>query len=302
MNQIKFVIVTGLSGAGKTQAIWALDDLGFFCVDNLPPALIPKFAELCAQSGGKISKIALVIDIRGGEFFDDLFDALDHLDETGIKYEIMFLEASNETLIRRFKETRRAHPLAPNGQVLDGIQEERQRLLDMRGKANKIIDTSNLKPKQLKEEIINLFSDYKESRHKLRVTITSFGFKYGIPLDSDLVMDVRFLPNPFYVEELRNFTGNDKKVQDFVHSSPVTKRFLRKFYSMVKFLIPQYIKEGKTNLVIAIGCTGGQHRSVTIANRIAQMVERSKNEEYKVQVKHRDAARNSAKEPKDENC
>ncbi|MHB8170237.1 MAG: RNase adapter RapZ [Thermincolia bacterium] len=298
MKDINLIIVTGLSGAGKTQAIWCLEDLGYFCVDNLPPTLIPKFAELCAQSGGKVNKVALVIDIRGGEFFDGLFETLSTLRDDGIRHEILFLEASDETLVRRFKETRRRHPLSPQGRVLDGILEERQRLEDLRGKANKVIDTTEMSNQQLKQEITTMFGDNVDVLN-LRVTVMSFGFKYGIPLDSDLVIDVRFLPNPFYIEELRLFTGNDQQVQDYVFGSPVTKTFIRKFYSLVKFLVPHYIHEGKTNLVIAIGCTGGQHRSVTLANKLGNLLEEHDHEGYSVQVKHRDIPRHTGGEKKE---
>ncbi len=289
MKDTKLVIVTGLSGAGKTQAIWCLEDLGYFCVDNLPPTLIDKFAELCAQSEGKINKIALVVDIRGGGFFDTISESLDHLDKTGIKYEILFLEASDETLVRRFKESRRPHPLRPNGSVLEGIQEERKRLEELRGKAHKIIDTSNMANKELKEELHSLFSETPEGS-ALKISVLSFGFKYGIPMDADLVMDVRFLPNPHYVEHLRPLTGNDKEVQDYVMDSPISKTFLRRYYGLVKFLIPHYIKEGKTSLTIAIGCTGGQHRSVTLANKLGAMLTNDNNH---VVIRHRDAEKNS---------
>lgn len=289
MENIKFLIVTGLSGAGKTQAVWCLEDLGFFCVDNLPPTLIPKFAELVAQSDGRINKIALVIDIRGGKFFDAVIENLDSLREAGFKYDILFLDASDETLVRRFKESRRRHPLNPQGSVLEGIREERQRLEDLKGKATKIIDTTELSNQQLKEEITNIFGD---SMHQaaMNITVLSFGYKYGIPLDADLVMDVRFLPNPFYIKELRHLTGDDKEIQDYVLKFNETKIFLRKYFGLIKFLVPHYIKEGKTNLVIAIGCTGGQHRSVTLANRLGELL---KNKDYKVTIKHRDILRNS---------
>lgn len=283
----KLVIVTGLSGAGKTQAVRSLEDLGFFCVDNLPPALIPKFAELCAQAASRINKIALVVDIRGGEFFDTLIGVLADLEGLGIGYEILFLEASNETLIRRFKESRRRHPLSMHGEVLEGIQEERSRLRELRGRANKIIDTSDLTVNQLKEEIAGLFSD-DTSASRLFITVVSFGYKYGIPLDSDLVIDVRFLSNPHYEPDLRQLTGNDQAVCDFVFGSPVTEEFMEKFTGFVEFLIPQYIKEGKTTLTIAIGCTGGMHRSVALANRLGEILQ-EKN--YRVTVRHRDVNR-----------
>jgi len=285
---IKFVIVTGQSGAGKTQAIQCLEDLGFFCVDNLPPTLIPKFAELCAQSEGKINKIALVIDIRGGGFFDAVYESLDMLKGVGIKYEILFLEASDQTLVRRFKESRRRHPLTQHGRVLEGIQEERKILEELKGKAHKIIDTSDLSNKELKDQITEIYRSEPEEQG-LNITVMSFGYKYGIPMDADLVFDVRFLPNPHYVEELRPFTGDDKKIQDYVFSSPVSKAFMRKFSSLIKFLLPHYIKEGKTSLVVAIGCTGGQHRSVTLANKLHTMLESKK---YNVNKRHRDVRRN----------
>ena len=285
---IKFVIVTGLSGAGKTQAIQCLEDLGFFCVDNLPPTLIPKFAELCAQSEGKINKIALVIDIRGGGFFDAVYESLDVLKSVGIKYEILYLEASDETLVRRFKESRRRHPLTQHGRVLEGIQEERKILQELKGKAHKIIDTSDLSNKELKDQINALYRSEPEEQG-LSITVMSFGYKYGVPMDADLVFDVRFLPNPHYIEELRPLTGDDKKIQDYVFSSPVSKAFMRKFSSLIKFLLPHYIKEGKTSLVVAIGCTGGQHRSVTLANKLHTMLESKK---YNVNKRHRDVRRN----------
>lgn len=284
MKDIKFVIVTGLSGAGKTQAIWCLEDLGFFCVDNLPPTLIPKFADLCAQSEGKINKIALVIDIRGGGFFNAVYGSLESLEEAGIKYEILFLEASDETLVRRFKESRRPHPLSPHGSILEGIREERTRLNELKGQAHKIIDTSNLTTKQLKEQIKSMYGAGDEE-NSLKISVMSFGYKYGIPLDADLVFDVRFLPNPHYIDELRPLTGDDKEIQEYVWDSPTSRTFMRRFYSLLKFLIPHYIKEGKTSLAIAIGCTGGRHRSVTLANKLADLLD---NKKYNISKRHRD--------------
>lgn len=284
MKDIRFVIVSGLSGAGKTQAIRSLEDLGFFCVDNLPPTLIPKFAELISQSEGKVNKIALVADIRGGDFFDSLVETLENLKAEGIGYEILFLDASDETLVRRFKESRRQHPLSPEGGVLTGIAEERKRLEEIKGLAHKVINTSNLTNQQLKEEIFHSFGDNLQTS-KLTVNVVSFGFKYGTPMDADLVMDVRFLPNPYYIQELKHLTGNDKEIQDYVLNSPITKSFMRKFYGLVKFLIPYYTKEGKTSLTVAIGCTGGQHRSVTLTNKLGEMLRRK---DFRVVVKHRD--------------
>ncbi|MBM7868242.1 RNase adapter RapZ [Heliobacterium gestii] len=281
---IQMVIITGLSGAGKSQAIRALEDLGFFCVDNLPPNLLPKFGELIVHSKGKITKIALVIDIRGGEFFDSLSDGLHQLGAQGIQCEILFLEASDEALIRRYKESRRRHPLSGDARIYDSIKLERQMLADLRGRADKVVDTSDLSAQQLKTQIFELFG--KDARNsQLRITIISFGYKYGTPRDADLLMDVRFLPNPFYEPALRNLTGNDEPVQEYVLSSPTTKVFMRKYYSLLRFLLPHYTKEGKSHLVVGIGCTGGKHRSVTLANRLAAALA---DEDYAITVKHRD--------------
>jgi len=281
------VIVTGLSGGGKTQALRYLEDIGYFCVDNLPPTLIPKFAELCAQTNRGINNMALVVDIRGGEFFEDLSDVLEQLEQFGIKYEILYLEASDEVLVRRFKETRRRHPLDTHGAVLPNIREERELLAEIRGRADKIIDTSNLKSQELKEKLIELFGS-EATDTQLFINVISFGFKYGIPLDSDLVIDVRFLPNPFYDAKMRPLSGNDPEVRDFVLNSPVTQTFMEKFTDLVEFLIPCYIKEGKTTLMIAIGCTGGMHRSVALANRLAEILQ---GKEHRVAVNHRDISR-----------
>ena len=267
----RLVVVTGLSGAGKSLALRCLEDLGFFCVDNLPPALISKFVELCADSTNKINKVAIVADIRGGEFFDALVEVLADLDATLLKCEILFLEASDETLVRRYKETRRRHPLSAHGEVLAGIREERGRLQELRGQANKIIDTTDVPAQQLKEIVIDFFTDDAETSG-LQVTVTSFGYKYGIPLDSDLVFDVRFLSNPFYQKQLRPLTGNDEAVRDYVFGFDLTVEFMEKFFDLLKFLLPQYLKEGKTSLTIAIGCTGGKHRSVALTNRLGDLL------------------------------
>ncbi|NPV29124.1 MAG: RNase adapter RapZ [Firmicutes bacterium] len=283
---MRLVIVTGLSGAGKTQAVRCLEDLGFFCVDNLPPMLIPKFTELCRQSGGKVKRIALVIDVRGGEFFNSLSEELKNLAKKGMRYEILFLEATDEALVRRYKETRRQHPLGEEGSVLAAIRAERVRLQELRGMAHIILDTSEMSPRDLKENLTRIFGVSNSSLH-LTVTILSFGYKYGIPLDADLVIDVRFLPNPNYVENLKPLTGLDAPVSEFVLGAPVTKSFLRRFSSLLKFLLPYYIKEGKTHLVTAIGCTGGQHRSVAVSERLARLLGR----DYQVRVYHRDLHR-----------
>ena len=281
---MRFVIVTGLSGAGKSQAIRCLEDLGFFCVDNLPPALLPKFADLCYQTEGKSDSVALVIDIRGGRFFDDLFESLNLLKMQNYKYEILFLDASDDVLIKRFKESRRSHPLAPDGRILDGVNEERIKLAEVKSKSDNIIDTSNLTPRELKEEIIHIFVEGKKFEG-LMISVVSFGFKYGIPLDSDLVFDVRFLPNPYYVEVLKKQSGKDEPVKEYVLSWSEAKQFLDKVIDMAEFLIPYYIKEGKTHLVISVGCTGGRHRSVVISNEIHEMLKKNG---HRVIVDHRD--------------
>ncbi|MFL0268991.1 RNase adapter RapZ [Candidatus Clostridium radicumherbarum] len=282
---MRFVIVTGLSGAGKTQAIRCLEDLGYFCVDNLPATLIPKFAEACYQTEGKIDKIALVIDIRGGQFFDDLFVSLNYLKEQDLSYEILFLDASDETIIKRFKESRRKHPLAPDGRILNGIIKERNRLKEVKDRANNIIDTTKLATRELREKLTSIYSEEGQIENELMITVLSFGFKYGIPVDSDLVFDVRFLPNPFYIPDLKVFSGNDKEVRDYVFSFEVTNSFINKLQDMVEFLIPNYLKEGKRQLIISIGCTGGRHRSVAIANEVYN---RLKEKEHKVTIDHRD--------------
>lgn len=281
---MRFVIVTGLSGAGKTQAIRCLEDLGYFCIDNLPPTLIPKFAEACYQAEGKIDRIALVIDIRGGEFFDNLFDSLKYLKEEKYQYEILFLDTKNEVLIKRYKESRRKHPLAPDGRILNGIELERNKLREVKDRSDNIIDTSNLSTRELRNEITKIYGEGRIET-QLMITVLSFGFKYGIPVDSDLVFDVRFLPNPFYIPELKKFSGNDKEVRDYVISFEETRVFIDKLDDMLQYLIPHYLSEGKRQLIISIGCTGGRHRSVTIANEI---YERLKSHNNKVNIEHRD--------------
>ncbi|NTW04639.1 MAG: RNase adapter RapZ [Peptococcaceae bacterium] len=280
----RLLIVTGLSGAGKTHAVISLEDLGFFCVDNLPPTLIPKFVELCIESKKDIDNIALVVDIRGGEFFNALSQVLNQLGGMGIKYEILFLEASREILIRRFKETRRAHPMGDDGDILHWIDKERRLLQDIRGRAHKIIDTSNLSNNQLREEINSFFGD-STSIPELKIVVASFGYKYGIPIDSDLVFDVRFMPNPYYDPVLGKMNGNELEVQEYVMSSPESLEFMTKFIDFIDFLVPQYIKEGKTSLNIAVGCTGGMHRSVTVVNKLAEHLSK---QGYNSRIRHRD--------------
>ncbi|HQA51177.1 MAG: RNase adapter RapZ [Syntrophomonadaceae bacterium] len=288
---IHILIITGLSGAGKSQAVNCLEDMGYYCVDNLPPALLNKFVELSLQSEGKIEKVALVIDVRGGEFFNDLSQALQELQEGHIPFEILFLEASNEVLVRRFKESRRRHPLAEKRSLLEAIQLERDMLKELRGRANVVVDTSTLNPRELKEKLQAQFSQHQDN--PFTINLVTFGYKSGIPMDSDLVIDVRFLTNPFYDPVMRTMTGADQPVIDYVLDSPITKSFTRRFLNLLKFLIPHYIKEGKTNLNVAIGCTGGQHRSVVLGDYIGQKLKKLG---YNVLVRHRDIAKYKAEE------
>ncbi|MGQ8874785.1 RNase adapter RapZ [Paenibacillus amylolyticus] len=282
------IIITGMSGAGKTIAVQSLEDLGFFCVDNLPPVLIPKFAELIEQSNGKIGKVALVIDLRGREFFTALSESLNYIkDHFTIHCEILFLDATDSVLVQRYKESRRRHPLAPEGMPLDGIKLERKMLEELKNSATQVLNTSTMKPAQLKERIISRFSHLETQM--LSVNITSFGFKYGIPIDADLVFDVRFLPNPHYIDHLRPNTGQNSEVYEYVMKWPETQAFLTKLLDMLHFLIPQYRKEGKSQVIIGIGCTGGKHRSVAISEYLGKMLGSSETEA--VTVSHRDADR-----------
>lgn len=280
---MRFVIITGLSGAGKSQVVKIMEDMEFYCIDNMPPALIPNFVEVCYQS--KLEKIALVTDLRGGEMFKQIFDALNKLKKSKYDFELLFLEASDEVLVKRYKETRRRHPLlSSNSTVVNAIEKERNTLFELRKIATNIVDTSNLTLNQLREQITSIFKD-GENYEGIVTYVESFGFKYGIPLDADLVFDVRFLPNPFYIEELKKYNGNDECVSKYVMSYPQTKQFLEQLKNMITFLIPNYIEEGKSQLVIAIGCTGGQHRSVTIANELYKYL---KDEKHNVFLRHRE--------------
>lgn len=281
---MRFIIVTGLSGSGKSEAMKSLEDIGFYCVDNLPPTLITKFAELCYQGSSNIDKVALGIDIRGREFFKTLNESLNQLEKENYKYEVLFLDCADDILVKRYKMTRRNHPLAKSTQITEGIKEEREILQTLRDKADSIIDTSNMKPRDLKEEVSRLYLEGEENP-KLTISVVSFGFKHGIPIDADLVFDVRFLPNPYYIEDLRPKTGDDQEVRDYVMNSEISKEFFTKLEDMIDFLIPNYIKEGKNHLVIAIGCTGGRHRSVTISNLIYDNLIKKG---YRVVKKHRD--------------
>ncbi|WP_210365312.1 RNase adapter RapZ [Bacillus sp. REN3] len=279
----QLVIITGMSGAGKTVAIQSFEDLGFFCVDNLPPTLLPKFLELMKESGTKMNKVALVMDLRGREFFDSLFKALDELAETSwVSPQILFLDADDATLVRRYKESRRSHPLAPSGLPLEGIQLERKLLEELKGRAQIIYKTTDMKPKQLREKILEEFSVNKKSI--FTVNVMSFGFKHGIPIDADLVFDVRFLPNPHYVDHMRPKTGLDEEVSTYVLKWNETHKFLEKVTDLLSFMLPHYKREGKAQLIIAIGCTGGQHRSVALAEYIAKFF----GKDYHTRVTHRD--------------
>lgn len=284
----KLVIITGMSGAGKTIAVQSFEDLGFFCVDNLPPVLIPKFAELIEQSKGKIGKVALVIDLRGREFFDTLTESLKYLnDNYTLSYEILFLDATDSVLVQRYKESRRRHPLALGGLPLDGIAAERKLLEELKGLATQVIDTSTLKPAELKERIISRFTNL--DKNSISINVVSFGFKYGVPIDADLIFDVRFLPNPHYVDQLRPNTGQHPDVYDYVMKWSETQEFLSKLMDMLHFLVPHYAKEGKSQVVVGIGCTGGKHRSVAIAEYLGNRLGISETEV--VRVNHRDAER-----------
>jgi UPF0042 nucleotide-binding protein len=284
---MEFVIITGMSGAGKSQAIKVLEDINYYCMDNLPPALLPNFAELCKSSSKEVNKVAVVADIRGGIFFKDLFNSLDALKNMGIQYRILFLNASDDELVKRYKEQRRPHPLSTTGTIVDGIHEERASLEEVKKRSDYIIDTTNMKLGRLKEELLSIFVQGNIS-FNLNITVMSFGYKYGLPQDSDLVFDVRFLPNPYYIETLKNYTGNDKNVQEYVMGFDTTNIFIDKLKDMLLFLLPHYIKEGKSNLVVSIGCTGGKHRSVTIANKIAAFLSE---ENYRVLSNHRDVGK-----------
>lgn len=290
-SKMRLTIITGMSGAGKTVAVQCLEDMGYFCIDNLPPMLLLKFIEMIDQSQNKIDKIAVVMDLRGRAFFRHLSKALDEIAKKDwIIQKILFLEASDEVLIRRYKETRRNHPLAPHGRISEGIKRERALLSEIKGQAQIILDSSGLKPVQLKNKIQEHFSASNDDTFS--VHIFSFGFKYGSPIDADLLFDVRFLPNPYYVEKLRILTGLDESVSSYVLKYAETKQFLEKFIDLLAFTLPYYQKEGKRQVVIGIGCTGGQHRSVTIAEYISRYFAGT----YRTVVTHRDIEKRSKKE------
>lgn len=282
IDSLQLVVITGMSGAGKTVAVQSFEDMGFFCIDNLPPTLIPKFWELIKESG-KITKIALVIDLRSRAFFEEIQSMLIEIENTKlVDTTIMFLEASDKELVSRYKETRRTHPLAMDGLVTEGIIKERSLLSELKGEAQLVIDTTNLAPRELREKIMANFKSNDTST--FRVEMVSFGFKYGLPIDADVVMDVRFLPNPHYVPELRPMTGKDKPVYDYVMASEMTEDFYQQYEKLMLSILPGYIKEGKMSLTIAIGCTGGQHRSVALTERLGKRI----SEDYKTNITHRD--------------
>ena len=287
---MRFVIVTGVSGAGKTAALKMLEDMGYFCVDNLPIQLLEKFASLLPEMQSEnVRNVALGIDARSGSALDELEVVLDRMKQTGYDYEILFMDAEDSVLVKRYKESRRSHPLARAGRVDEGIRLEREKTKFLRKRADYIIDTSHLLTRELRQEIEKIFVDDREFSN-IMISVLSFGFKYGIPADADLVFDVRFLPNPYYVPELKHKTGNQKEVQDYVLNSPVSHEFLNKLVDMIKFLIPNYIEEGKNQLVIGIGCTGGHHRSVTIANELYNQLN-SSDASYGIRLSHRDIDR-----------
>ena len=284
---MRFVVVTGMSGSGKSTVLKMLEDAGFFCVDNLPVSLIEKFVELISMPNSEVSKVALGLDVRSDQSFEDATRILEQLKSKGYSFEILFMEADENTLIKRYKETRRVHPLAMEGRVEDGVRRERQVLGNVRKNADYVIDSTHLLTRELKEELDRIFVANKEY-NSLMVTVMSFGFKHGIPVDADLVFDVRFLPNPFYIDRLKQKTGNDKEVQDYVMSFPEAGTFMEKLVDMIQFLIPSYVKEGKHSLVVAVGCTGGKHRSVTLAGELyKRMKDRGT---YGIKLYHRDIA------------
>lgn len=282
----RFLLITGLSGSGKTLALHLFEDLNFFCVDNLPAPLLPAFGDLCKRK--EIKDVAVGMDVRGGgEFFSLLSSSIEEIKKHRFLFEILFLEANDEILIRRFSETRRKHPLSPSSGILEGIQEERKLLMEVRGMADKVIDTSTYSPRELRDELVSLYALPQDGK-PLQISILSFGYKYGLPADADLVLDVRFLPNPYYQEELQDLTGNDKPVKEYVLKQPQTQTFLQYILPFLDFAVPQYEKEGKHHLKLAVGCTGGRHRSIVVANEIHRHLISG---HHPARVQHRDIKR-----------
>lgn len=296
-NNFRLVIVTGMSGGGKTQACRYMEDLGYFVVDNLPPIFIPKFAELCQHTGGHVGKVVLVVDTRSLEFFDTFISVLMDMKKANIPFEMLFMDASDAVIIRRYKETRRRHPLAPSSRLSEGITKERERLALARDMADYVIDTSELKKVDLKDKIQRLFGT--SENQPMSINVLSFGFKFGMPIDADMVLDVRFLPNPFYVENMRHKSGSVPEVAEYIASFQVTKDFIAKIDDLIDFLVPQYEKEGKSQFVIAIGCTGGMHRSVYTAKHI---YDRLRAAGYNVRLEHRDLMKNDVRQHVREEC
>jgi len=280
---MKLMVITGMSGAGKSLALDFFEDKGYYCVDNLPPTLIEKFADLCLESN--YDRLAVVSDIRGREFFDALAAALNSLDERDLVYEVLFLDASNETLVSRFKETRRKHPLDDEGRLLEAIKKERQLLEELKGRASRVLDTSQFSVQEYRQELERLYYGENGDTYDLGISLISFGFKHGPPLDADIVLDVRFLPNPHYVDSLREKTGKDVEVQKYIYKWPVAEKFYDRLFDFIKFLLPEYEKEGKSHLMIGIGCTGGHHRSVASVLRLKDFLT---SQDYRVSVQHRD--------------
>lgn len=282
---MRFVIVTGMSGAGKSTALKMLEDMGYFCVDNLPIPLLPGFVQMLENTDTEMKKVALGLDVRSGQDLTGLRENLEEMDRNRVGYEILFLDANDAVLVKRYKETRRQHPLSGSGRVDTGIAKEREKILFLKMKATYILDTSKMLTRELRIELEKIFVD-GQSFCNLYITVMSFGFKYGIPQDADLVFDVRFLPNPYYIDELKKQTGNDKPVQDYVMGFDVSHVFLNKLTDMVQFLLPNYVQEGKNQLIIGIGCTGGKHRSVTLANKLFESL--SLQNDYGIRIEHRD--------------
>ena len=287
---MRFVIVTGMSGAGKSTALKMLEDMGYFCVDNLPIPLLPGFVQMLENTDTEMKKVALGLDVRSGQDLTGLRENLEEMDRNRVGYEILFLDANDAVLVKRYKETRRQHPLSGSGRVDTGIAKEREKILFLKMKATYILDTSKMLTRELRIELEKIFVD-GQSFCNLYITVMSFGFKYGIPQDADLVFDGRFLPNPYYIDTLREKTGNEAEVQDYVMQNDKGRIFLDKLKDMMEFLIPNYILEGKNQLVIAIGCTGGKHRSVTLANALYQLLDQE--ESYGVRIEHRDIGKDS---------
>lgn len=283
---MRFVIVTGMSGAGKSTTLKMMEDMGYFCVDNMPIPLMSKLTELLLVPNGEITKIALGLDIRSGQNLEELETILNEMEKSSMHYEILFLEANDAALIKRYKETRRNHPLAGGGRVEKGIAQERRKIEFLKRRADYILDTSRMLTRELRRELNHIFEENKEYKN-IYITVLSFGFKYGIPSDADLVFDVRFLPNPYYIDELRPQSGNDRAVREYVMNNETSREFLKKLVDMVRFLIPNYVAEGKNQLVIAIGCTGGKHRSVTLANELFENLSVTE-EQYGIKKEHRD--------------